>query len=136
MGVQPRKSQSKGILMFRIMRDHEIDEFGNSRLVCPWRSVIGDDDVRQSLNHGVLRRGEKLRLINRRLALSGFLHNLPAGKSPFAESRESRGSRRHSHDAQDFAPMYSLSRHDLSFYPNSIIPRPSRDLFPRLTKDT
>ena len=62
----------KPILRLRIARHHEINKLRDSRFLRARSAVAGNDDLRQPLDHRILRRREKLRTVHRRLDLQSW----------------------------------------------------------------
>ena len=75
--VQPREPGAKAVLHLGIARHHEIDKLRNARFLRAWSAVVGNNDVRQSLDHRILRDRKKLRMIYRRLDLQPALPTCP-----------------------------------------------------------
>ena len=61
--VQPRQASAEAILRVRIACDHEVDEFGDARLLRARCAIARNDEVGEPLDHRVFCRREKLWMI-------------------------------------------------------------------------
>ena len=66
MSVQPTDSQAHGILLFGVMRNHEVHKLGDARLLCTRSGIAGNNQFRKTFHDGVFGKRKKERLITLR----------------------------------------------------------------------
>ena len=95
------------------MSHHEVNEFRDARFFGSQSRVARNDDVGQSLDQGIFGGRKELRLIVRGFDLKCRVSNVPASKSPLAESGEVRSRRSGPENTKYFPPLNALTCHSL-----------------------
>src|SRR5215510_230459 len=109
--LEPGQTVAHGLLLFLVMRNHEVYELRSAGLARAGRLIAGNAQVRQPLDDLVLRALEELRRVSRRPHWRRFGGRMRSRTGPPCEARKVGCDRSDSHDAQNFSALNVLCGH-------------------------